>query len=168
MLVTDPHGEIKKLPLTRCQVYQVSQHTYVHTHAHLSRWSRNVLRFSFYRAQFLLRFDAYWNKLKLIIHPCLYPLSPVFFTHYLKAAFASLNGDEYLVVTSTLGVQFWTVDCDSMISFFAINSLEKESKENFAYMRGIASSESKNVAVVGTSLGTVLIFGGEMCLYSNS
>jgi len=46
-----------------------------------------------------------------------------------------------------------------MISFFAINSLEDSSKEGFAYMRGIASSATRNVAVVGTSMGTVLVFG---------
>lgn len=74
-----------------------------------------------------------------------------------QAAFISVKGASYLVVTSSSGVYVWSDDGASMLFFLALSDVTTGDIEQ-QYMRGVASNET--CLFVGTSLGQVL----EICI----
>ena len=65
----------------------------------------------------------------------------------------------YLVICTRLGVQLWSENGERMIYFCPVNSLNGLEEENMHYMQGISASGSN--VYIGTSMGTLLVFGSE-------
>lgn len=63
----------------------------------------------------------------------------------------------HLVICTRLGVQLWSENGERMIYFCPVNSLNGLEEENMHYMQGISASGSN--VYIGTSMGTLLVFG---------
>jgi len=75
--------------------------------------------------------------------------------HIYQAAFITIQDSPFLVLTSSLGMQVWTVDGSDMKFFFALSALV-DSEEDGHYMRGIAHM-NRGFICVGSSTGNLLV-----------